>query len=223
MNPADISVIIPTLNEQDTITESVGSALAAGAEEVIISDGGSTDATWDLAQQAGASIRVRSLPGRGIQLNAGAVHAQRDVLLFLHADNRLHRTCLQQICQCGEPLWGAFRQRIESNRTVFRLLEWGNSLRARYRAMPFGDQGIFVQRETYQRVGGFPEIPLMEDVELSGKLREFRRPLLLDGPLYVSPRRWDRRGVIRQTLINWSIQMSYRLGASPEQLQQRYR
>ena len=223
MTPADISVVIPTLNEAESIAAAVDSALVAGAVDVIVCDGGSTDETTRLAGRAGATKVVRSLPGRGIQLNSGAVFAEQTFVLFLHADNRLDADCLKQICRHPEAVWGAFRQHINSPRPIFRALEWGNAARVSLRRMPFGDQAIFVRRDVFKEQGGFEEIPLMEDVELSRRLRRVARPLLLEGKVTISPRRWHQRGVIRQTIQNWSIQLSYALGAPAERLSQRYR
>ncbi len=222
MTPADISIVIPAINEQDAIATSIESAIAAGATEIIVSDGGSRDDTVANAKAAGATKLVASLPGRGIQLNAGAFVAQREYLLFLHADNVLAADCLQQICD-EEAEWGAFRQRIDADGFRYRMLEWGNALRVTWRGVPFGDQAIFVRRALYKQQGGFPEIPLMEDVALSKTLRKVAKPKLLDGPVTISARRWQTKGVVRQTLLNWRLQIAYACGASPESLKKRYK
>lgn len=223
MTPADISVVIPAIHEAAVIATSVRSAVAAGAGEVIVVDGGSTDATRQVAIDAGASRIVDCSPGRGVQLNAGARQAVGQYLLFLHADNHLGEDSLRQICQHPDSLWGAFRQSIDSPRKIFRMVEWGNALRVQRRGVPFGDQAIFVRRSLFFEQGGFAEIALMEDVELSKRLRRIAPPLLLDGPLTVSPRRWLKQGVVRQTLRNWSLQFCYAIGASPETLKRWYR
>lgn len=223
MTPGDISVVIPAINEEATVSRSVRSARAAGATEVIVVDGGSEDRTTRMASDAGASKIVRSFPGRGIQLNSGALLAERDYLLFLHADNELGKHCLEQICAHPDAPWGAFRQSIDSPRKIYRAIELGNAMRVRFRSIPFGDQAIFVRRSFFNEQGGFAEIPLMEDIDLGKRLRKLARPLLLEGPLTVSPRRWEQHGVLRQTLRNWSLQLSYALGASPESLRRRYR
>ncbi|NNE00351.1 MAG: glycosyltransferase family 2 protein [Pirellulaceae bacterium] len=227
MKPQDVSIVIPTLNEAGTIGSCVQSALAAGAQEVIVSDGGSNDETERRAAESGATKVIRSLPGRGIQLNAGATFAKGDIVLFLHADNRLGEACLRQICeadQAGEPIvWGAFRQRIDAPGWVYRMLEFGNALRVTVRRIPFGDQAMFVRRQTYKQEGGFAEVPLMEDVDFSKRFREIAKPTLLHGPVTVSSRRWETSGVLRQTFRNWRIQVAYALGVSPERLQDWYR
>ena len=222
MNPADITVVIPALNEEHAISRSVHSAVSAGATEVIVSDGGSRDHTAERAVEAGASSVVRSLPGRGLQMNSAAHLATGKFLLFLHADNELSKQTLKQICVHEDSAWGAFQQQIDSRRKVYRLIEWGNDLRVRWRRVPFGDQGMFVRRSLFEELGGFAEIALMEDVEISHRLRKIEAPMLLQGPLQVSARRWEKKGVVRQTLTNWMIQLSYSRGVSVEQLAQRY-
>jgi rSAM/selenodomain-associated transferase 2 len=219
-----VSVIIPTLNEAAIVTESVAHALALGPYEVIIADGGSDDGTARLAQAAGATV-VTAPRGRAIQQNAGARRAQGDVFLFLHADTHLAADGLAQIERAlAEPRvgCGAFRQAIEADGRLYRWLERANACRAAQRGLPYGDQGIFVRRELFDAVGGFPELKLMEDVFLMRRLRRRTRPVLLPGPLYVSPRRWQRRGVIRQTVVNWSLLAAARLGVHPDRLARFY-
>ncbi|WP_442507401.1 TIGR04283 family arsenosugar biosynthesis glycosyltransferase [Novipirellula sp. SH528] len=223
MNPSDISVVIPTLNESATIEHAVRSATGAGATEVIVCDGGSQDETISIATAAGATKIVRSIPGRGIQLNAGAVFASREVVLFLHADNLLGESCLQQICDVPDVVWGAFKQQIDHPRFAYRMIEKGNAARVRFRGMAFGDQAIFVRRQIYKEAGGFAEIELMEDVAFSRIMRKIARPVLLAGPVTISARRWEQRGIVRQTLRNWNLQCRYRFGASPRRLAKLYR
>ena len=222
MTPTDITVVIPTLNEEQVIAKSVASAVAAGATAIVVSDGGSRDGTREVAIDAGASRVIQSAPGRGVQLNAGAQLAETEFILFLHADNELSVNALHQICENEQAAWGAFRQRIDSRRLVYRLLEWGNQWRVQWRAVPFGDQGIFVRRTLFEQMNGFAGIPLMEDVELSQRLRRIEKPVLLQGPLTINARRWEKHGVLRQTVKNWSIQYSYARGVSATDLAQKY-
>ncbi len=222
MTPEGITVVMPALNEEQAISISVHSAVSAGATEVIVADGGSRDHTAERASEAGASSVVRSLPGRGVQMNSAAHLATGRYILFLHADNELSEQALRQICVHEDAVWGAFQQHIDSRRKVYRLIEWGNDLRVRWRKVPFGDQGIFVRRSLFEELGGFAEIPLMEDVELSHRLRKIEAPVLLQGPLQISARRWEKKGVLRQTLTNWMIQLSYSRGVSVEQLAKKY-
>jgi rSAM/selenodomain-associated transferase 2 len=219
-----VSVIIPTLNEAAIVAQSVALALAMQPLEVIVADGGSSDATVALAEAAGAII-VLAPRGRAKQQNAAARVAAGDTLLFLHADTHLPDDGVRQIESALADQhvgYGAFRQTIEAAGWLYRLLEHGNAWRAAQRGLPYGDQGIFVRRGLFDEVGGFPELGLMEDVFLMRRLRRLARPVLLPGPLYVSARRWQRRGVVRQTLRNWSLLAGARLGVHPDLLARFY-
>ena len=222
--PLTVSFVIPALNESANISRAVETAFNAGAEEVIVADGGSSDDTVERASSAGARV-VHSSPGRAVQQNAGASLATGDVLLFQHADNWCAPATVEQIrtALADEAVQGgAFRQRIEAAGILFRLLEWGNAIRVTWRRTPFGDQAIFMRRAFFNQLGGFPEVRLMEDVLLMHEFRKHCRPVLLDGPHYVCARRWQERGVVRQTLRNWRIQLAHRWGASPEELARLY-
>ncbi len=222
-----VSIIIPTLNESQTIETALRSAGALGGLEIIISDGGSGDDTVARARHfahhhEGDVIVIDAPRGRGRQLAAAARIAHGEVLLFLHADNRLPASVIRQIERAGWPVWGGFRQRIDAPQWRFRALEIGNALRARVLGRVFGDQALFVHRSQYEDVGGFAEVELMEDVLLSSQLYRQHRPRILAGPVTVDARRWLRRGVIQQTWLNWQIQYAFARGASPQELRKRY-
>ncbi|MEX1042527.1 MAG: TIGR04283 family arsenosugar biosynthesis glycosyltransferase [Pirellulaceae bacterium] len=217
-----ISVIIAALNEREMIAGAIRSAWDAGAAEVLVADGGSTDPTASLAAQAGAVV-IACPPGRAHQQNLAARSAHGDVLLFLHADARLPADGLRSITDHPDAVFGGFRQRISAPGVGFRLLEWGNYQRAKWLGLVYGDQAIFVARETFERVGGFPELPLMEDYVLSQTLRREAWPRMLPGPVTTSPRRWLRFGILRQTWRNWWIILRFHLGVSPERLAKSYR
>jgi hypothetical protein len=147
------------------------------------------------------------------------------VLLFLHADNWLAPDCGLQVGKAlRDPLVvaGAFRQQIDARQWHYRLLERGNAMRARYWGVPYGDQGIFIRRSAFEALGGFPQVPLMEDLLLMRKIPKRSQSRLLPGPIFVSARRWQQRGVIRQTLRNWSLIACRKLGVSPTRLAQFY-
>ena len=220
-----LSIVIPTLNEAAHIEHNINRSLALSPVEVIVADAASRDGTADLARSAGATV-VSCPPGRGGQLNAGARLATGDVLLFLHADCWLEPAAAGQIDAAlsdQQVVAGAFRQQIEHPRIVFRWLEWGNAARVRWRKLPYGDQGIFLRRETFQALGGFAEVRLMEDVLLMRELRRRRSRIeLLPGPLHVDPRRWLANGVVRQTVKNWTLLVGLKLGLSPDRLAEFY-
>ena len=227
-DPSDlirVSIIIPVLNEAELIVTAIDKAWNCGADEVIVADGGSVDDTINLVGDANCQF-TQSLPGRGQQLNAGAKLSTGDVLLFLHVDNWAGESAVQQIRDAmadQECVGGAFKQRIDSPRPIFRFIEIGNQLRATYQRLVYGDQGMFVRKNIFESVGGFPEIPLMEDFKFSETLFQGKhKPRMLTGPLHVSARRWEKMGVLKQTLRNWRIAAAYRKGASPESLYRRY-
>ena len=220
-----VSVVIPAINESRLIARAVNSAQQAGAEEVIVVDGGSTDGTPDIAAGLGCQILTSPL-GRAVQQNCGARRASGDVLLFLHADSVLPRESLAQVRSAlskPDVAGGAFQHRIDANGFLFRLIEQGNALRVRCFGMAYGDQGIFLRRELFDDVGGFPTARLMEDVMLIRKLRARGRIALLPGPLKTSARRWQQHGIVRQILRNWTILVAEQLGASPDYLASFYR
>ena len=221
----NVSVIIPAINEAEHIGVAVVRAYEAGAAEVIVADGGSSDVTREIARRHRARV-VDSPSGRARQQNFAAAEASSSVLLFQHADNHLSADCINQVksaMQDERCQFGAFRQRIDAAGCPFRLLEWGNAWRVRKLGIAYGDQAIFVRRELFERIGGFPEVPWMEDLILMKQLRPHGRPVLLEGPVSVSARRWIRHGVIRQTLRNWSLVAAFQMGVSPERLARRYR
>lgn len=204
--------------------KAISRAWAAGAHEVIVVDGGSDDNTAKFAQQSNAQV-VTGASGRGQQMNLGAAQASGEILLFLHADNWIAEDALHQISAAmsqGDLRGGGFRQKLQSSRWIYRLIEFGNAYRARYQRLVYGDQGIFVRRCVFEQLGGFADIPLMEDYEFSQRCFRDSAPLLLDGPIHVDVRRWERDGVIRTTLNNWAIARAWRQGVDAEELYKRY-
>lgn len=214
-----ISVIIPTLNEAANIASQIERARGLGDCEIIVVDGGSTD---DTVAQAARADRVEvSLPGRARQQNQGAVISRGDVLLFLHADCRLPATGLDSICQAlldPRVVGGCFEQQIDAAGLRYRWIERGNALRVRLFKLAYGDQAIFVRRSVFEELGRFPDLKFMEDVFLMKRLKRAGQFVLLPDRLIVSARRWQRNGVIRQTLRNWTLLTMALLGVSPDRL-----
>jgi rSAM/selenodomain-associated transferase 2 len=215
-----VSVIIPAWNEAERIAAAIDRAWTAGANEVIVAEAGSDDSTRTIAASCRCQL-VESPRGRATQQNAGAAAATGNVLLFLHADTWLPPGAIDQIrAVLRDPrvVFGAFEQQIEAPGWRYRLLERGNTLRAKRFRLPYGDQGIFVRRSTFLAAGGFPHVRLMEDVLLMRRLARHGRPAILPGPIRVSARRWETRGVARQTARNWILLTAHALGASPDRL-----
>ena len=221
-----LSIIVPVLNEASGIAASLAALLPlrARGHEVIVIDGGSADNT--LALCAGRADAVLEAPrGRARQMNAGAAQARGDVLLFLHADTTLPDqadACIDRALTAGAQ-WGRFDVRIEGASAMFPLIAALMNARSRWTGIATGDQAMFVRRELFQRVGGFPDQPLMEDVELSRRLCAICRPCCLRERVLTSGRRWEQGGVWPTIVLMWQLRWRYWRGASPETLARAYR
>jgi len=223
-----LSIIIPVLNEVTHLPGLLSQLLQHPGVEVIVVDGGSTDGTRDVVQQAcdqQANVRlVRCQRGRGRQMNSGAAVARGDILLFLHADASLPddfpetiRSVLSKKC-----LAGAFRLHIDSPKRRYRLIEFGANQRSQWLNLPYGDQGLFLRAETFYAMNGFQNWPLMEDYEFMQRLRRRGPVFLARSPATVSARRWEKLGVLKATLINQIVIAAYYLGIRPEKLAMLY-
>jgi rSAM/selenodomain-associated transferase 2 len=220
-----VSVIIPALNEGKSISRLVGEVRRAGEVEVIVVDGGSGDGTGEAARAAGAVI-LRSVRGRGAQMNEGARRARGEALLFLHADSRPPEgfdSLLRQALAPAETAGGAFSFSLDEESPFLGFITMTTNFRARRMGIVFGDQGLFVRREVFHEAGGFPEQPLMEDYELVRRLRRRGRFVILPEATVTSARRWRAVGPVRNSLLNVLITWSYLLGVSPERLARWYR
>lgn len=210
-----LSVIIPALDEEAHIGATLGSVGRGDSGlEVIVVDGGSSDRTVAISRAAGA--RVMTAPaGRAKQLNAGAGVAEGDILLFLHADTRLppgYRGLVEQTVAVNTVTAGAFRLAVDSDRKSVTIITWAANLRARVLQFPYGDQAIFMKAATFNRLGGFADIPVMEDFELVRRLRRLGALRLVREPVVTSARRWRKKGVLRTTLINQLMVAGFLLG-----------
>ena len=222
-----LSIIMPVLDEGDGIAGALDALaeLRALGVEVIVVDGGSHDATVQRARLR--ADQVLSAPrGRALQMNAGAAKASGDVLLFLHADTRLPREAERLVLDGlarSNRVWGRFDVTIDGRQPMLKLVAAMMNLRSRLTGIATGDQAIFVKRDAFQAAGGFPEIPLMEDIALSKRLKRSGRPLCLRERATTSGRRWETHGVFRTILLMWRLRLAYFLGADPAALAGRYR
>ena len=220
---ARLSVIIPTVDEEACVALAVASAKAgAPGVEVLVVDGGSRDHTREAAAAAGASV-LEGPRSRGVQLDLGARRASGDWLVFLHADTRLEAGWAQELSRLPEDVvGGAFRFAIDSSRRGYRSIEAGVALRCRLLRLPYGDQAIFARRLVYETVGGFPPLPLMEDVAFAQRLARAGRLAFPRVRALTSCRRWERHGLVGTTLRNWGLLALYAAGCAPERLAKIY-
>ena len=230
-----ISIVIPALNEAATIAKVIANIHALPNVEIILVDGGSIDDTVKISQELG--VRVLASPkGRAHQMNVGAQAATGEIMLFLHADTILPlgfeqvvRSTLQPfVGEWGDggkvvPIAGAFTLKIDDAMSSLRWIERLVAWRSKWRQMPYGDQAIFLTAETFRSIGGFVEMPIMEDFELIKKLQRLGRIEISSAPVMTSARRWLQRGVWQTTLINQAIIIGYSIGISPDQLATWYR
>jgi rSAM/selenodomain-associated transferase 2 len=222
-----LSIIIPTLDEEAAIGDLLHdlAPFRAQGQQVVLADGGSRDRTLEIAAGMVDGI-VYSARGRAAQMNAGARAAVGDILWFVHADTRLPAGAGERLLQAyaDGSRWGRFDVRLSGSQPLLRVIETAMNLRSRVTSIATGDQGIFVARDLFDAVDGFPQIPLMEDVALSSMLRRNGRPACIRRPaLQTSSRRWEENGVLRTLWLMWRLRLAYALGAAPRDLAERYR
>lgn len=226
--PADarqISIIIPALNEAKTIAKTLSPLKSGTRLEVIVADGGSRDDTVRLAREQGAKV-IRSRPGKAAQMNAGAAAAGGDILLFLHADTLLPGEYSDHIFTAlnrSGVAAGAFRLKINSSAAVIRIIEYAANLRSRLLGLPYGDQALFMKKALFEDIGGFADMPIMEDFILVRRLKRKGKIVIVPAAVVTSPRRWLHLGIIKTWLINQLIIIAYYMGTSPESLTRLYR
>jgi len=221
-----LSIIIPMLNEAGQLPDLFAHLLPfqrAGCE-IVFADGGSTDGSAKLADVMGFKV-VQTERGRARQMNEGAAVAQGNVLLFLHADTRLPAGAMQQIAHAltGPKSWGRFDVCIKGRPFMLRLIGWLMNLRSRLSGIATGDQAIFMRRIVFERLRGYPDQPLMEDVEMCKRLKTFSRPACVSNCVTTSGRRWETRGVWRTILLMWRLRWSYWRGTDAAELARLYR
>ena len=219
-----ISVIMPILNEAKILEKTLSQLQSAlKSHELIVVDGGSTDDSVGIAEKYGRVIT--SEQGRAKQLNAGAAAATGDILIFLHADIWLELGALAAVVAAlsSDYVGGGFRQKIDGKCFLYRLIEMVGNLRGKYLKVFYGDSGIFLTRTDFEKIGGFPDVPILEEMEFSRNLRRLGKTTLLAPYIHISPRRWEASGIVRTTLNNWLITLLYFLGVSPKKLARLYR
>ena len=220
-----LSIIMPVLNEAEGITavlETLAPLRRRGVE-VIVVDGGSSDATLQYAGPLANSV-ISAPRGRAVQMNAGAAIARAEVLLFLHADTTLPQNADRLVLDAlgkSRRVWGRFDVRIEG-RAFLAIVAMLMNIRSRLTGIATGDQAMFVRRTQFFAAGGFPDIALMEDVALSRRLKQYSRPVCIGEPVATSGRRWEQLGVLRTILLMWRLRMAYYFGAEPNALARQY-
>lgn len=221
-----VSVIIPVFNEVLAIQEALARLqwLSETGHEVVVVDGGSVDESVALLQQGSAQV-IRSVKGRAKQMNAGARQSSGDLLLFLHIDTILSRHGFDHLLESiveGEDVWGRFNVRLSGEHKMLRVVETMMNWRSRLTGIATGDQAMFIGRRLFERVGGFPDIPLMEDVEISKRLKNISRPICMKDTVTTSSRRWETEGIYRTIWLMWRLRFSYWMGTDPASLVQKY-
>ena len=226
-NGLKISMIIPVLNEIDMIEATLSRLQPSRAcgHEVIVVDGGSTDDTDRVAMPLADKV-IKIEAGRALQMNAGARASEGNILWFLHADTLVQTSTYQVLIDSlveSTARWGRFDIRLSGNGSLFYLVAWSINLRSRLTGIATGDQGIFVRSDVFSRSCGYEDIPLMEDIELSRRLKKTEgRPLNLTHKLVTSSRRWESGGPLRVIGLMWALRLAYALGVSPTKLAKRY-
>lgn len=226
MTVPTLSIVMPVLNESEGLARALQALapLTARGAQLVVADGGSSDDTALLCQAAGAMV-LNTPRGRATQMNAGAKQASAGVLLFLHADTLLPGDAEEMIVAAlanGDRVWGRFDVRIAGQSKLLPMVAALMNLRSRLSGIATGDQAIFMTRAAFDAVGGFPSQLLMEDIEISKRLRKLSRPACLRAKVQTSGRRWETRGVWRTVLLMWRLRFAYWRGVAPERLAKLY-
>jgi rSAM/selenodomain-associated transferase 2 len=220
-----ITVVLPCLNESAILEERLSSLqhLRATGHELILVDGGSSDGSVAIARPL-VDLVLAADRGRAVQMNQGAARARGDVLWFLHVDSVLPRGAVQAVLDRAlqGPGWGRFDVRLSGDAPMLRVVEGMMNLRSRLTGIATGDQGIFVRRDLFESQGGFADLLLMEDIELSTRLKRIAPPACISSSIVTSSRRWERDGILRTIFTMWILRSAYRLGADPARLARIY-
>jgi rSAM/selenodomain-associated transferase 2 len=222
-----ISLIIPTLNEAENIDSMLEGLLPLQqlGHEVIVVDGGSEDKTVELARHRADKV-IQTAAGRAQQMNVGASQARGEVLWFIHADTQIPAHAAERILEVLQDrnnYWGRFDVQLSGKQFVLRIVEMLMNLRSCITGIATGDQGIFVRRNCFEAIGGFQPIPLMEDIEISRRLKTWSWPCCIRDKIVTSSRRWEKNGIFSTILLMWRLRLAYALGFNPEKLVNSYK
>lgn len=219
-----VSIIVPTLNEESVLENTLTQIQQLSPHELIVSDGGSNDNTRPIAEKLSHRV-VTGSSGRALQMNAGAEQATGDLLLFLHADSRLEPESYRKMLeQMENPKWigGAFTLCIESDQWSIKLIAALANIRSKYFGLAYGDQGFFVRKEVFKNMNGFSPLPICEDLDFYRRLRKKGQVILLKEKAHTSPRRWVKEGIVFTTARNILIAILFGLGFPPRTLTKWY-
>lgn len=223
VNGRSISIIIPTLNEEHVLGELIDALQTQSKNlEIIVVDGGSSDGTLALVSEKPNVIVKESAPGRAIQMNLGAKHANGNTFAFVHADTKISKDFVQILSQISENKWGYFKVALSGRKLVYRVIASMMNIRSRMTSVITGDMVLVICEDLFSEVNGFPAIPIMEDVEISKRLRRHYKPEQLNSTVTTSSRRWDTNGVYKTIFLMWRLRLEYFLGVNPSQLVKRY-
>jgi len=220
-----IAVVVPVLNEAGELVRRLPQLLSLNADELMIVDGGSTDKSLQLLQRAGVEV-ISGKPGRAAQMNAGASESKSDIILFLHIDTDCASSNLLAIksdMQDAAAVGGRFDVHLSGHHPMFRIIGFFINLRSRLTRISSGDQAMFVRRDVFERMGGFSDIPLMEDIEFSRRLKRQGKIICLRQKVITSSRRWEKHGIGRTILLMWKLRLLHWLGLPAEKLAEMYR
>lgn len=223
------SIIIPVLNEVNSLQNALAALQFSRSQgtEIILVDGGSVDGTLALAKQLQGSLfdkLVASEQGRSLQMNAGAAIARHQLLVFLHIDTTLDQACYRILAELSlqGQVWGRFDVRLSGRHFLFRVIEKMINLRSRITGVATGDQVLFISKPLFEAVGGFAELPLMEDIELAKRLRKICWPVCPRLTVKTSSRRWEESGILKTVCLMWCLRLAYFLGVPPQTLVKYY-
>jgi len=220
-----ISIIIPVLNEEGSIEALLQQlqGIRQQGHEVIVVDGGSVDETVSISKLLSDKVIVSGL-GRAIQMNEGASHSKNEVLWFLHADTLIPDNAIKYIYQAlSNKSWGRFNIHLSGKNILFRIIESMMNLRSCLTGIATGDQGIFINKILFNKIGGFPGIPLMEDIAISKILKRFSRPACVKEKLITSSRRWEKNGILSTVFLMWKLRFLFWLGVSADKIAVQYK